>query len=392
MSAVEVLDTLDAVPAGEWNRLAGDDPFLSYEFLSALHATGCAAAATGWVPRYLVARPGGALLGAMPLYLKTHSYGEYVFDWSWADAYERHGLAYYPKLLAAVPFTPATGSRVLAHDARVREQLVDAALDLARTLRVSSLHCLFPMREEAEQMRERGMLLRTGIQFHWSNRGFATFEDFLGALSHAKRKKIRQERRKVKEAGVSFRWLEGAEIAASEWSFFNRCYRQTYREHGSTPYLNLDFFRRIGASIPHRIVLILAHRGGGPIAASLHLKSGTRLYGRYWGALEFHPALHFETCYYQAIDYCIARGLAVFEGGSRGEHKLARGLAPVETCSAHWLARPEFASAVQEFLSRESRSVDRYVDELNERSPFKRPPVTEATETRGRSEQDPGRP
>jgi len=368
---IEAVDSIAGVPAAEWNRLAGGDPFLTHEFLSALHETGCASSATGWTPQYLLMRSQGVLAGAMPLYLKTHSYGEYVFDWAWADAYHRHGIAYYPKLLSAVPFTPVTGSRVLASEPRVREALVAGALDLARSLRVSSLHCLFPTREEAREMQARGMMIRSGVQFHWANGGYGSFEEFLTGFNHAKRKKIRQDRRKVSAAGIRFRWLEGAEITERDWAFFDRCYRQTYREHHSTPYLSLEFFRRIGRTMPDNIVLVVGQRDGTPIAASLNIRAEKRLCGRYWGALEYHPALHFETCYYQAIEYCIARGVAVFEGGARGEHKLARGLMPVETCSAHWLAHPEFAAAIEQYLAREARGVGNYIDELNERSPFK---------------------
>jgi len=371
-ASTEVVETLAGIAPAEWNRLAGDDPFLSHEFFSALHETGCAAPATGWTPRFLLIRSAGGLRAAMPLYLKDHSYGEYVFDWGWADAYHRHGIAYYPKFLSAVPFTPVAGARLLATTDADRDHLIAAALALARTLRVSSLHCLFPRREEAQRMAAHGMLQRHGVQFHWSNEGYGGFEDFLAALNHAKRKKIRQERRKVREAGISFEWLEGGDIEERDWAFFNRCYRQTYREHHSTPYLSLEFFLRIGRALPGNIVLILARRGAAPIAASLFVRHSGRLCGRSWGAVEYHPALHFESCYYQAIEYCIARGISVFEGGARGEHKMARGLMPVETYSMHWLARPEFAQAVEQFLAQESHGMARYLDELNEHSPFKR--------------------
>jgi predicted N-acyltransferase len=368
---ITVVDTLSAVPAADWNRLAGDDPFLRHEFLSALHDTGCAAAQSGWAPQYLLLHEQGALAGAMPLYLKTHSYGEYVFDWAWADAYHRHGLDYYPKLLSAVPFTPVGGRRVLAQSGEQCDRLIATALQLARELRVSSLHCLFPPSDQAARMQAQGMMLRHGVQFHWTNRGYGSFEDFLSGMNHAKRKKIRQERRKVRDAGIDFEWLEGGAITDAQWSFFTRCYRQTYREHRSTPYLSLDFFRRIGATMPGHTLLIIARHGGRPVAASLNIRSRRGLYGRHWGALEFHPALHFEACYYQGIEYCIAHGLHTFEGGAQGEHKIARGLLPVQTCSAHWLAQPEFASAVEEFLARETRGMAHYVDELNDRSPFK---------------------
>ena len=373
-AAMEVVDTLAGVPAADWNRLAGGAALLSHEFLSALHETGCASSATGWTPQYLLLKRNSRLAGAMPLYLKTHSYGEYVFDWAWADAYNRHGVAYYPKLLSAVPFTPVTGMRLLAETDNDRDLLIEGALELARALRVSSLHCLFPEREEAQRMVAHGMMPRTTVQFHWANRGYGSFEEFLGGFSHDKRKKVKQERRKVGDAGIRFKWLEGDEINERDWSFLHRCYRQTYREHQSSPYLNLEFFCRIGKTLPRHMVMIVAERDGAPIAASLNIRDSGRLCGRYWGALQHHAALHFETCYYQGIEFCIARGIATFEGGSRGEHKLARGLAPVESCSAHWLAHPEFAAAVEQFLSRETNSLKNYVDELGERSPFKHAP------------------
>jgi uncharacterized protein len=368
---ISVVNTLAGVPAGEWNRLSGGDPFLSHEFLSALHETGCASSASGWTPQFILLQQNGVLSGAMPLYLKTHSYGEYVFDWAWAEAYHRHGIAYYPKLLSAVPFTPVAGSRLIAATDEGRGILIESALELARELRVSSLHCLFHTRGEARQLSARGMMQRTTVQFHWANRDYASFDAFLAGFSHDKRKKVRQERRKVAAAGIRFKWLEGDEIRERDWAFLNRCYRQTYREHGSSPYLNLEFFCRIGRDLPRNMVLIVAERNGVPIAASLDIRDRDRLCGRYWGALEHHPALHFETCYYQGIEFCIARGIASFEGGSRGEHKLARGLLPVETCSAHWLAHPEFSAAVEQFLAKESRGMGHYVDELVERSPYK---------------------
>jgi uncharacterized protein len=369
---LEVAVSLAGITPVEWNRLAGDDPFLRHEFLSALHETGCAAPETGWTPQFLILREGGRLAAAAPLYLKTHSYGEYVFDWAWADAYYRHGLHYYPKLLSAIPFTPVGGARFLAGSDALRARLIDAALALARELGVSSLHCLYPPSGEAELMAARGMMLRRGVQFHWSNRGYTDFEQFLAGMSHDKRKRIRQERRRVREAGIGFEWREGAGIGDAEWRFFTRCYRNTYRDHHSTPYLNLEFFERIGRTMPENLLLVMALRDGRPIAASLNVHNGLRLFGRYWGAIEHHPALHFETCYYQVIDYCIARGICTFEGGAQGAHKMARGLMPVETSSAHWLAHPQFAAAVSEFLARETHGMVHHIDELAEHSPFKR--------------------
>ena len=373
-TTLEIVDSIASVAAIDWNRLAGDDPFLSHQFLNALHETGCASAATGWQPCYVLLREGKKLAAALPLYLKSHSYGEYVFDWAWANAYHRNGLDYYPKLLNAVPFTPVTGRRLLANSHEHCRLLIDAAFKLLREARASSLHCLFPVYEEIEEMRAADMLLRHGVQFHWHNRGYADFDAFLATMNHDKRKKIKQERRHVRDAGIVFEWLDGKAIDARLWQFFHRCYGETYRRHASTPYLNLDFFKAIGRAMPENILLVIALRGGQPIAASFNVHNGKRLCGRYWGALEYHPALHFETCYYQVIEFCIARGIATFEGGAQGEHKIARGLLPVQTYSAHWLDHPQFAAAIEQFLERETDGIAEYVDELNERSPFRSAP------------------
>src|SRR5262245_2449595 len=363
LESLSVVDSLAAVDRDEWNALAGEQPFVRHEFFSALLESGSAAAATGWRPQFLLLRRSGALAGAMPLFAKTHSYGEYVFDWAWADAHERHGVEYYPKLLCAVPFTPVRGNRILGE----KEPLIRAALGMARGY--SSLHVLFA--NEASALEHHGMLLRRTVQFHWKNDGYADFEDFLSRLSHARRKNIRQERRRVREAGVSLRRLEGAAIERSHWEFFTRCYRRTYAEHRSSPYLSLDFFLRIGAAMPQNIVLVLAERNGRAIASSLLIRDQKTLYGRYWGALEHVPLLHFECCYYQPIEHAIVNKLETFEGGAQGEHKIFRGLLPVETSSAHWLAHPRFARAVEQFLERETAGIARYVNELADHSPFK---------------------
>ncbi|MBI2312484.1 MAG: N-acetyltransferase [Betaproteobacteria bacterium] len=374
MSAdIRVEDRIQAIPAAAWNGLAGGNPFLSHGFLSALEETGCVGPGSGWNPRFLALWREGSLAGAMPLYLKAHSYGEYVFDWAWADAYSRHGLRYYPKLVCSVPFTPVSGRRLLAATAGDRRLLLKTALGLAGKLEASSLHILFPTGNEAEEMRSQGLLLRHGVQFHWSNAGFASFENYLTAMSHAKRKNIRQERRKVADAGITFAWRSGREITESDWAFFTRCYERTYRRHRSTPYLNLAFFLRLGAALPENVLLCLGYRQSRPVAAALHLRWRDTLYGRYWGATEYHPGLHFETCYYQAIEYCIAHGIRRFEGGAQGEHKLARGFLPERTWSAHWLAHPGFAAAVDDYLQREARGVAQYIDELNEAAPYKAP-------------------
>jgi uncharacterized protein len=370
---LRVVGSLAGVPAAAWNAIArGDDPFTSHAFLSALIDTGCASSRTGWQPQIVLLERDNRLAGAMPMFLKSHSYGEYVFDWAWADAYQRHGLEYYPKLLCAVPFTPVTGPRLLASNDADRGMLAKAALEMARE--VSSLHVLFPPAAEAGLLQAAGMLLRRTVQFHWQNAegdGYADFDDFLSRLTRHRRKVIRQERRRVHDGGISFRWLRGAEIERSHWEFFERCYRRTYAAHRSSPYLSLEFFLRLGATLPQHCLMILAERAGKPVAATLNLLSENKLYGRYWGTQEHIPLLHFECCYYQAIEYAIVHRLQFFEGGAQGEHKLFRGLLPVETHSAHWLAHPRFARAIEDYLERESVGIARYVDELNEHSPFR---------------------
>ena len=375
----QVLEDLSGIGADDWNTLvatgagrARPQPFLRHEFLRALELSGCVGEAAGWIPRHLLLRDAaGASAAAVPAYLKLHSYGEYVFDWAWAEAYQRHGLRYYPKLLSAIPFTPVPGTRLGARDASARSAAARALLALAQSLQLSSLHVLFPRPDEAQALREAGLMLRHGVQFHWRNAGYADFDAFLTTLAQPKRKKIRAERRKVAEAGVRLRRLHGRDIGAAHWAFFVRCYEATYAAHRSTPYLNLAFFERIGETMPQHLVLVLAERSGRPIAASLLVHDDERLYGRYWGTIEPVPCLHFEACYYQAIDAAIELGLRYVEGGAGGEHKMSRGFEPVQTVSAHWLAEPAFALAVDRFLQREGAAVDAWVDELRERSPYR---------------------
>jgi uncharacterized protein len=369
---LRIVESLETIDEAAWNALAGGNPTLAYAFLDSLHRAGCATEASGWAPRYLTLWEGGQLAGAVPLYVKTHSYGEYVFDWAWADAYERHGLEYYPKLLAAVPFTPATGARLLARDAQARALLARSLVATAKGSKVSSLHVLFPVDEDAEALRGEGLLERRGVQFHWRNQGYATFDEFLAGLSHDKRKKIRQERKRVAAAGVALRRVTGREATAADWDFFTSCYRRTYRAHRSTPYLNRAFFGMVAERMPDNLLLVIAERDGVPIAAALDIFSPAVLYGRYWGSREHVPGLHFEACYYQGLEFCIERGIALFEGGAQGEHKHARGFLPHTTRSFHWLAHPAFTRAIDEYLEREGEHIEAYVDELNERTPFRR--------------------
>jgi predicted N-acyltransferase len=361
---------LAAIERAAWNALltadGGGNPFLRHEYLRALEEAGCVGGDSGWTPQHLTLWHGDALVGAVPLYLKEHSYGEYVFDRSWAEAYQHHGLDYYPKWLAAVPFTPVGGTRLIAADDSARTMLAELLAQLARSSGLSSLHLLLAPLAQIELLQTQGCVLRQGVQFHWRNAGFADFEQFLGALAQPKRKKIRAERRKVHEAGVTLTHKCGAKIAERDWAFFIRCYENTYAEHHSTPYLNLDVFLRLAAALPEHLMLVLAQRDGVPIAASLGVYDRERLYGRYWGALEHVPCLHFECCYYQMIEFAIERGLQVFEGGAQGAHKLARGLDPVPTYSAHWLAQPQMHAAVARFAAREAEGMAHTLDELNE--------------------------
>lgn len=371
---------LTQIDGAAWNALLARQPhptpFLRHEYLLALHDSASAVPETGWAPCFITVHRGGVLAGATLAYLKEHSYGEYVFDWAWADAYQRHGLAYYPKLLAAVPFTPVPGTRLMADDPATRRLLVRALQSLAAQQELSSAHLLFGDEADQQAARDEGWMLRTGVQFHWQNRQpapYLDFADFLASLQREKRKKIQQERRRVAEAGVTFSVHEGTAIDEGLWSFFYRCYTQTYREHHSTPYLTRDFFRRMAQSLPQHWVMFVAERGGQRIAASLLAldRAHGTAWGRYWGALEAVGCLHFEACYYQPLQWCIQQGLQRFEGGAQGEHKMARGLLPVPTASAHWLAHPQFARAVEDFLAREGQGMAGYIDELRERNPFK---------------------
>jgi len=378
---IRVFDDPAGIDASQWNGLLAlqpsATPFMRHEYLAALHESGSASEKTGWAAKFLaVFDADGRLAAGCPLYLKDHSYGEYVFDWAWADAYQRHGLAYYPKLLDAVPFTPVPGPRLLARDDAGRALLLRGMQAFAHQAELSSAHLLFLDEADQRVAREAGWMMRSTVQFHWQNRAaapYADFAEFLAGLQREKRKKIQQERRKVRDAGVTFTVLQGTEIGEADWDFFYRCYARTYREHHSTPYLTRDFFRRMSRTMAEHWLLFVAERGGERVAASLIAIDPARgnAFGRYWGAVEHIDCLHFDACYYQPLAWCIANGYQRFEGGAQGEHKMARGLLPVVTASAHWLAHPQFADAVAQFLAREGAGVEAYADELRERNPFK---------------------
>jgi len=368
---LEVAESIAKLPADAWDVLAGGVPLLSHAFLSAFETSNSVGAGTGWQPCFLLLYDDTQLIGAMPLYVKYHSYGEYVFDWAWAEAYERNGLSYYPKLVSAIPFTPITSSRLLTNHPDTKALIVNALSQIMRQNKMSSAHVLFPDDDSAEWFKQAGWMQRQGVQFRWQNLDYSDFDEFLSQLSHDKRKKIRQERKKVTDSGVICLQVKGGEITPEQWNFFYQCYENTYREHRSTPYLTREFFTTIGNSMPQNILLILAYLDEKPIAAALNIYDEVTLYGRYWGSMQYVPNLHFELCYYQAQIFCITEKIEFFEGGAQGEHKLARGFKARPTCSFHQIANPDFAVAIEDFVVQESKGVAAYANELDERAPFK---------------------
>lgn len=369
-------DHIADIGAAPWNRLAGDYwPFLSFEFLCAAEDSGSVSASEGWQPRHISITDRDGLRAALPLYEKTHSWGEFVFDWAWANAYHRAGFEYYPKLVSTVPFTPATSPRLLLRDPDDEEaagHLLDAATDLARDSGCSSVHVLFPDERSAAFAAKHGFKLRRDCQFHWENRDYADFDAFLATFSSRKRKKARRDRRKVAEAGIRFRRLTGADLDSEDWHLVYDLISRTFMARGSLPYFRRDFFETIGRELPDQVLVILAEDDGDPVAAAVFLVGRDTLYGRYWGSRGQYDALHFETCYYQGIDYCIEHGLARFEPGTQGEHKISRGFLPVQVTSAHWLAQPEFFSAIGDYVDEEARHVEQYMRAVDEHSPYRR--------------------
>jgi predicted N-acyltransferase len=365
-----------------WDELLGQQanptPFMRHAYLDALHTSGSADSSTGWMPRFFTLEADGELAAACVVYVKTHSYGEYVFDWAWARAYQDHGLSYYPKAVIAVPFTPVTGSRLLARTPHARLALLERVKQWCQLEGLSSLHLLFADPEDTQASDQVGLMRRTTVQFHWSNTSppFTDFDAFLVTLSQEKRKKIRQERRKVADAGVRFVSIDGSDITEAHWDFFYRCYERTYLEHGNAPYLSRGFFTRMARAMPENWVLFIAERDQTPIASSLIAVSAYPerprvAFGRYWGALERVDCLHFEACYYQPLEWCIRHQFDRFEGGAQGEHKMARALLPATTHSSHWLAHSGFADAVQNFLAQEDQHLERYLEDLHSRSPLR---------------------
>lgn len=368
------------IPATAWNGLAGEDyPFLRHEFLLALEDSACVGGSTGWRPLHALVETADEvprLLACMPLYAKTDSMGEYVFDWSWADAYSRHGLDYYPKLLTAIPFTPCAGPRMcLAPEVDPQAALgllLTAVQDLAVRIKASSWHLLFPQPTLRDQLQAAGLLRRSSCQYQWFNADFENFEDFLCTFSSRKRKNLRKERAQVSGLGIDFELLEGSAITKEHWASFYGFYQSTYFVRGRAPYLNEAFFRQLGRTLPGHLLLVLARKDGEYIAGALFFKGGDTLYGRYWGCSDEYRFLHFETCYYQGIEFCIRHGLRRFDSGAQGEHKIQRGFKPVQTWSCHWIRHPDFARAIAQFLDEEQQYVADHVARAAEYLPFRK--------------------
>jgi predicted N-acyltransferase len=373
---LRIVDSIASVPAQQWNALeTGGNPFVRHEFLLTLERTGCVGGGTGWTPCHLLLQTAsGDIEAALPLYSKSDSWGEFVFDWSWARAYQQAGLSYYPKLISMPPFTPATGPRLLAKTQDARTRLASALIEYAREQRVSSAHLLFVTDADRAALASRDYLWRKDCQFHWHNRDYPSFDAFLATFRSEKRKKALRERRRVQENGISFRTLPGEEMDARLWEIVFGFSAGTFAVRGHEHYLNVNFFRAVSAALPGAVVVKLAEFEGTPIATAIFFRGGDTLYGRYWGAAaEFH-SLHFETCYYQGIEYCIEQGLRRFEPGTQGEHKVPRGFEPTQTWSAHWIADPRFRRAIDSYLDQERTAVDEYMRQVQEHVPFKREP------------------
>lgn len=386
---IETVTRIEEIDAAEWNGLRGsDNPFLRHEFLVALERHGCVGQESGWLPCHLVVRaeskdgpeesaapPAGTLLAAAPAYIKLNSYGEFVFDWAWASAYERAGRAYYPKLVVAVPYTPVSGHRILVRDpaqATAMAQLFAAVTpDLAEQLRLSGVHWLFPPEQENELLCRGGLIRRLGCQYHWSNQGYDDFDHFLGRLNAQKRKKIKRERRRVQEGGVELLIRHGDELAPAEWAVVHELYRSTFDRKSGYPTLTLPFFREIGRTMGRQVVVVMALHQGKVVAGAINLRSDDALFGRHWGCFEAFHSLHFEACYYQGLDYAIAEGLARFEPGAQGEHKIARGFLPTKTWSAHWLHDPGFRKPIAAYCQHEEEAMRAECEALMASSPYR---------------------
>ena len=376
--AVRILQSLAEVPAEQWNALTGDDnPFIQHEFLYALEQHQCVGETYGWIPQHIaVYNDQEQLIGAAPMYLKDNSYGELVFDWSWADAYHRSGLRYYPKLVTAIPYTPATGPRLLvapqADQIAVRQTLIDAAISLAENEQLSTIHWLFTNEQDTSILKASNLAMRLGCQFHWHNQNYESFEAFLDALSSSKRKMIRRERRRVVEQEVKLEVLHGDEMSEEQWHIFHRFYVSTFERKSGMPTLSLPFFKALAETMPKNMVVVLASHHGRYVAGAFNMRSRDTLYGRHWGCSEQYHSLHFEACYYQGLDYCIQNRMKSFEPGAQGEHKISRGFLPTPTWSAHWVGHPQFSEIIHNYCRQEQQGMQHYIDELAEHSPYKK--------------------
>lgn len=373
-----ILSQISDVTAEQWNRLVGDDnPFIQHAFLHTLEEHQCVGQTYGWIPQHIaIFNDENELIGAAPMYLKDNSYGELVFDWSWADAYHRSGLRYYPKLVTAIPYTPATGPRLLVaaneDQLAIRQRLIEAAISLAEQHQLSSMHWLFTNKTDTDVLKASGLALRLGCQFHWHNQGYKNFDDFLQALSAAKRKMIKRERRRVQEQNIELEVLHGDEMSEQQWHIFHRFYESTFERKSGMPTLSLPFFMTLAERMPRNMVIVLARHQREYVAGAFNMRSRHTLYGRHWGCSEEYHSLHFEACYYQGLDYCINNQLQSFEPGAQGEHKISRGFLPTPTWSAHWIAHPEFKKIIGNYCRQEQQGMEHYITELNEHSPYKK--------------------
>ena len=371
MARLEFQSSFKNINQKEWNDLTKSNPFLRLEFFQSLEASKSIGEGTGWHPFPAIVIDQGSLVGASPIFLKEHSYGEYVFDWSWAEAYQKYGKNYYPKIASCIPFTPATGPRIFGLDLSIKKNIVVQIEKLACENKMSSSHILFCNESEKDIFGDPKWMLREGVQFKWFNKNYNNFAEFLSQLSHDKRKKIKQERKKIHDLGLKIKKIKGPEISESDLDFFYACYCNTYQDHHSHPYLTRIFFSLIKESMPENLLLILAYEGDLPVAASFFIYDDKNLYGRYWGSKSFYPGLHFELSYYQGQEFCIENRIVSFEGGAQGEHKLARGFEPFNTFSFHRIFDEKFELAIKDFLRREKTGIDQYTNELNERAPYK---------------------
>jgi predicted N-acyltransferase len=371
MARLEFQSSFKNINQKEWNDLTKSNPFLRLEFFQSLEGSKSIGEGTGWHPFPAIVIDQGSLVGASPIFLKEHSYGEYVFDWSWAEAYQKYGKNYYPKIASCIPFTPATGPRIFGLDLSIKKNIVVQIEELAYENKMSSSHILFCNESEKDIFGDPKWMLREGVQFKWFNKNYNNFAEFLSQLSHDKRKKIKQERKKIHDLGLKIKKIKGPEISESDLDFFYACYCNTYQDHHSHPYLTRIFFSLIKESMPENLLLILAYEGDLPVAASFFIYDDKNLYGRYWGSKSFYPGLHFELSYYQGQEFCIENRIVSFEGGAQGEHKLARGFEPFNTFSFHRIFDEKFELAIKDFLRREKTGIDQYTNELNERAPYK---------------------